>query len=39
MLNVGKLDSELLKKLVFENMTFKREEVLARPGKIGRAHV
>lgn len=32
MLNVGKLDSELLKKLVFENMTFKREEVLARPG-------
>ena len=31
MFNVGKLDSELLKKLVFENITFKRKKVLARP--------
>lgn len=32
MLNVGKLDSQLLKDIVFKNITFKRKEVLARAG-------
>lgn len=32
MLNVGKLDSQLLKEIVFKNITFKRDEVLARAG-------
>jgi hydrogenase expression/formation protein HypE len=32
MLNVGKLDSQLLKDIVFKNITFKREDVLARAG-------
>lgn len=32
MLNIGKLDSELLKKIIFNNITFKRPEVLTRPG-------
>ena len=31
MLKVGKLDSKLLKEIVFENIKFKREEVLQRP--------
>ena len=32
MLKTGKLDSELLEKIVFHNITFKRPEVLTRPG-------
>lgn len=32
MLKAGKLDSELLKKIVFENITFRRDEVITRPG-------
>lgn len=32
MLKVGKLDSDLLKKIVFDKITYKREEVLKRPG-------
>lgn len=32
MLNIGKLDSDLLEKIVFENIHFKRPEVLTRPG-------
>lgn len=32
MLKTGKLDSELLEKIVFDNITFKRPEVLTRPG-------
>lgn len=32
MLNIGKLDSQLLKDIVFGNITYKREEVLTRPG-------
>ncbi|MBN7773879.1 AIR synthase family protein [Clostridium aminobutyricum] len=32
MLKVGKLDSDLLKKIVFEKITYKRPEVLTRPG-------
>lgn len=32
MLKTGKLDSELLEKIVFNNITFKRPEVLTRPG-------
>lgn len=32
MLKTGKLDSDLLKKIVFDNITFRREEVLTRPG-------
>ena len=32
MLKVGKLDSELLKKIVFDKITFRRDEVLTRPG-------
>lgn len=32
MLKVGKLDSDLLKKIVFEKITYKRPEVLIRPG-------
>jgi len=31
MLKVGKLDNKLLKEIVFENIKFKREEVLQRP--------
>lgn len=32
MLKTGKLDSELLEKIVFNNITFKRPEVITRPG-------
>lgn len=32
MLKAGKLDSELLKKIVFDKITYKRPEVLTRPG-------
>ncbi len=32
MLKVGKLDSDLLKKIVFEKITYKSPEVLTRPG-------
>jgi hydrogenase expression/formation protein HypE len=32
MLKVGKLESDLLKKIVFEKITFRRPEVLTRPG-------
>lgn len=32
MLKTGKLDSELLEKIVFKNIKFKRPEVLTRPG-------
>lgn len=32
MLKTGKLDSELLKKIVFGNITYRRPEVLTRPG-------
>lgn len=32
MLSTGKLDSELLKKIVFDKITYKRPEVLTRPG-------
>lgn len=32
MLNIGKLDSELLEKIVFENIHYRRPEVLTRPG-------
>lgn len=32
MLKTGKLDSELLEKIVFDNIKFKRPEVLTRPG-------
>ena len=32
MLKVGKLDSDLLKKIVFDKITFRRPEVLTRPG-------
>lgn len=32
MLKTGKLDSELLEKIVFHNIKFKRPEVLTRPG-------
>ncbi len=32
MLKTGKLDSELLEKIVFDNIRFKRPEVLTRPG-------
>jgi len=32
MLKTGKLDSQLLKDIVFKNIKFKREEVLTRPG-------
>ena len=32
MLNVGKLDSQLLKDIVFKNIRYKREEVLVRAG-------
>ena len=32
MLKAGKLDSELLKRIVFENITFRRDEVITRPG-------
>lgn len=31
-LEIGKLDSDLLRKIVFDNITFKRKEVLQRPG-------
>lgn len=32
MLKTGKLDSELLKKIVFDKITYRRPEVLTRPG-------
>ena len=32
MLKIGKLDSDLLEKIVFRNIRFKRPEVLTRPG-------
>ena len=32
MLKVGKLDSDLLKRIVFEKITYKRPECLIRPG-------
>lgn len=32
MLKAGKLDSELLKKIVFDKITYRRPEVLTRPG-------
>jgi len=32
MLKIGKLDNDLLKKIVFDKITYKRPEVLARPG-------
>nr|HUM55592.1 AIR synthase family protein [Bacillota bacterium] len=32
MLKIGKLDSDLLEKIVFRNIKFKRPEVLTRPG-------
>lgn len=32
MLKAGKLDSEVLKKIVFENITYRRDEVITRPG-------
>lgn len=32
MLEIGKLDSELLKQMVFDNIKFKRSEILTRPG-------
>lgn len=32
MLKAGKLDSELLKKIVFDKITYKRPEVITRPG-------
>ena len=32
MLKVGKLDSELLKEIVFDKITFRRDEVITRPG-------
>ncbi len=32
MLKVGKLDSELLKEIVFDKITFRRDEILTRPG-------
>lgn len=31
-LPVGKLDSEILKKIVFDKITYKRDEVITRPG-------
>ncbi len=31
-MEIGKVPNELLEKLVFKNITYKREEVLARPG-------
>lgn len=32
MLKAGKLDSEVLKKIVFENIKYRRDEVITRPG-------
>lgn len=32
MLEVGKLNSDLLKKIVFDKLTFKRPEIITRPG-------
>ena len=32
-LPVGKLDSEILKKIVFDKITYKRDEVITRPGR------
>lgn len=32
MLKTGKLDSEVLKKIIFENIKFKRDEIITRPG-------
>ena len=32
MLKTGKLDSDLLEKIVFNNIKFRRPEVLTRPG-------
>lgn len=32
MLPIGKLESELLKKIVFDNIHFRRDEVMTRPG-------
>lgn len=32
MLNIGKIDNDLLKKIVFEKITYKRPEVITRPG-------
>ena len=32
MLKIGKLDSDLLEKIVFRNIRFRRPEVLTRPG-------
>ncbi len=32
MLETGKLDSEILKRIIFGNITYRREEILTRPG-------
>lgn len=32
MLEIGKLDSELLEKIIFDNINFRRPEVITRPG-------
>ena len=32
MLNTGKLDSDLLKKLVFDKITYRSDDVKVRPG-------
>ena len=32
MLKVGKLDSDLLQKIIFDKITFRRDEVMTRPG-------
>lgn len=32
MLKTGKLDSEVLKRIIFDNIKFKREEIITRPG-------
>ena len=32
MLKTGKLDSEVLKRIIFDNIKFKRDEIRTRPG-------
>ena len=32
MLKTGKLDSEVLKRIIFDNIKFKRDEIITRPG-------
>ena len=38
-LETGKLDSELLKKIVFGKITYRSEDVSVRPGKIVRSWI